>query len=191
MSSVVPHLDPATCVKVAPYDDQNWIVQEDFHYVTTSVRPGMEIIVPAGFVSDGASIPRFFWRRLPPFGLHFNAAIVHDWLYRHRPHLLTRSEADIVLLEIMQRDRVPEGRQRAMLYAVRWFGRRSYKGGKNAALVEVPNDGPAASNFCEIPIELHPDFQKMLEIYGDIPSDSQATLADASAPIGDSQEVAL
>ena len=35
--------------------------------------------IPAGFTSDGASVPRFLWRLFPPFGKYLEAAVVHDW----------------------------------------------------------------------------------------------------------------
>lgn len=39
------------------------------------------IRVPAGFVTDFASIPRAFWVVLPPTGKYGKAAVVHDYLY--------------------------------------------------------------------------------------------------------------
>ena len=38
------------------------------------------VAVPAGFVTDGASVPRCFWWLFPPVGRYFLAAVVHDWL---------------------------------------------------------------------------------------------------------------
>lgn len=49
--------------------------------------------LPKGFISDGASVPNFFHRVFPPFGMYLGAAFVHDWYcdkanetgeYRHR-----------------------------------------------------------------------------------------------------------
>jgi len=40
---------------------------------------GHTIAVPAGFVSDGASVPRALWSIYPPFGKYLEAAVVHDW----------------------------------------------------------------------------------------------------------------
>jgi len=37
------------------------------------------ILVPVGFASDGASVPRILWSIYPPFGKYLEAAIVHDW----------------------------------------------------------------------------------------------------------------
>jgi len=39
------------------------------------------VTVPAGFVTDFASIPRAFWSLLPPDGLYTYPAILHDYLY--------------------------------------------------------------------------------------------------------------
>jgi hypothetical protein len=39
------------------------------------------ITIPAGFVTDFASIPRFLWSIYPPTGRYQEAAVVHDWLY--------------------------------------------------------------------------------------------------------------
>lgn len=59
-----------------------------------------ETIKP-GFVSDGASLPRFFWRFLgQPFEhAYLRAAVVHDYLYRTQ--ICTRKEADTILFELM------------------------------------------------------------------------------------------
>src|SRR5262245_60709692 len=47
--------------------------------------PGQErlqpVNVPAGFVTDFASIPRAFWSLLRPDGRYTHPAIVHDYLY--------------------------------------------------------------------------------------------------------------
>lgn len=44
-----------------------------------------EICIPKGFVSDGASVPRFFWRLLSPpiYPVTLAPSIVHDYLYLH------------------------------------------------------------------------------------------------------------
>ena len=52
-------------------------------------RPTLEIVVPvivngwvvpAGFVTDGASTPRILWPVIHPWGKWLKAAILHDWL---------------------------------------------------------------------------------------------------------------
>lgn len=36
--------------------------------------------VPDGFVTDGASVPRWAWPVFPPVGRYFAAAVVHDYV---------------------------------------------------------------------------------------------------------------
>ena len=53
--------------------------------------------VPAGYVSDGASVPRLFWRLLsPPIDpVTLAPSIIHDWLYDNAwRYDLTRLECD-------------------------------------------------------------------------------------------------
>ena len=59
--------------------DETWRLVEDYH----ADIGGYMIVVPAGFVTDGASIPRFLWRLCghPMSTRRFPAAVIHDWLY--------------------------------------------------------------------------------------------------------------
>ena len=59
------------------------------------------VIVPKGFVTDLASIPRAFWSALPPAANYAYAAIIHDYLYWIQEH--ARNVADD-LLRIGMRD---------------------------------------------------------------------------------------
>lgn len=51
-------------------------LNRDFFY--TDSEHCEDVCVPAGFVSDGASVPRWLWRLYPPFGEYLEAAVVHD-----------------------------------------------------------------------------------------------------------------
>lgn len=42
---------------------------------------GQEWVIPAGRITDLASVPRLFWFVFPPFGLYTHAAIIHDEFY--------------------------------------------------------------------------------------------------------------
>ena len=69
MPKVEPMLDGGEC----------WVLVADFH----AKVDGMAFTVPAGFVTDGASIPRFLWRLCghPLETRRFPIAVLHDWLY--------------------------------------------------------------------------------------------------------------
>lgn len=88
-----------------------------------------ELTVPAGFESDGASVPRFFWRVVFPPGDAdaLRAAILHDYIYREHPEGWTRGEADRLFRDVLIADGVPGWRARLAYYAVRIFGWRSWR----------------------------------------------------------------
>lgn len=56
-------------------------------------------VVPAGFVTDFASVPRWLWSIFPPHGRYSPAAVFHDWLYQ--AGVMERDEADKAFLEGM------------------------------------------------------------------------------------------
>ena len=80
--------------------DRRFRVLEGFVFIPID---GKSIIrVPEGFVTDFASIPRFFWRMWPPVGGDYDkAAVVHDYLYDN-PGDRTRVECDDVLKDAME-----------------------------------------------------------------------------------------
>jgi hypothetical protein len=78
------------------------------------------ITVPKGFETDFASVPRFFWRIIPPWGKYSPAAVVHDYLYFNGE--CGKKKADQVFLELMKRLGVSSWKRRVMFYAVSWFG---------------------------------------------------------------------
>lgn len=84
------------------------------------------IEIPAGFLTDFASIPRILWRYLDPedSAIQF-ASLVHDYLYFTQP--CSREVADKVMVEAME---ISGARwdQRVVAYrAVRLFGGSHWK----------------------------------------------------------------
>lgn len=93
-----------------------------------------DLIVPVGYESDGASVPRFFWRYVFPPGepRALRAAFLHDYVYREHPQGWTRKKADRMFLEVMLADGMDSCRAKKAYWGVRLFGYRSWiKGGKN------------------------------------------------------------
>jgi hypothetical protein len=86
---------------------------------------GRMITVPTGFETDFASVPRLFWRLIPPWGRYSAAAVVHDYLYATAS--VTRYEADRIFLDLMKRLGVPLWKRRLMYRAVRLGGWISWK----------------------------------------------------------------
>lgn len=91
-----------------------WGLERELGY-RTSIGGEGTITVPAGFVTDLASIPRLLTSALPPDGPWTKAAVIHDALYFCRGGLelwhgkriidratpYTRAEADDILREAM------------------------------------------------------------------------------------------
>lgn len=105
-------------------DGRNIVVEEPLIFQRPHEVGGEIITVPIGAQTDGASIPREAWDLLPPFGLYWMAAVVHDYLYRCTKR--TRFECDLVLLEAMRALRVPELTARTIYNAVDQFGQRAF-----------------------------------------------------------------
>lgn len=60
------------------------------------------LFIPRGFVTDYASVPRFFQRLIPQRGKYSPAAVIHDFLYW--TGIYSRAESDkIAFLELSRR----------------------------------------------------------------------------------------
>lgn len=84
-----------------------------------------EVIVPRGFVTDLASIPRVFWTLLRPDAEYAYAAIVHDYLYWAQD--ITKDSADHILKMSMEDLEVSRVDITAIFQAVQNFGGPAWK----------------------------------------------------------------
>ena len=103
------------------------------------------VVVPEGFVTDLASIPRAFWQILRPEGRHAYAAVVHDYLYwtQTRP----REEADMIFRFALDDSKASRETIEALYLAVRSFGQSAWdtnaqlrKAGECRFLKRLPTD---------------------------------------------------
>lgn len=153
----IPKFEDA--LDVTPLDDgRNWRVDAPFYYDTNVELADLKayhrepdytyidldiydtketirgtattrIVIPTGFVTDFASVPRALWNLLPPTGRYTRAAVIHDFLYR-TPGLCTRAQADAVLYEAMKYPCHVGFFTRWTIWAgVRVGGHFAYKGG--------------------------------------------------------------
>lgn len=85
--------------------------------------------VPFGFITDGASTPRFLWGLCPPMsGRTAEAAVLHDWLYSLTyPERITRAQADFIFLLTMECNGVGAIRRRTVYSGVRAGGAGSFQ----------------------------------------------------------------
>ncbi len=177
-----PQPIPATMFK--PFaDNQQWMLGEDVVYTlgTTNVS----IRVPAGFVTDFASIPQAFWSfGLSPNGRYSKAAVIHDYLYWFQP--CSRAQADNILAIAMQESGVSKAKAFEIYQGVHLGGqpawdqnaRDRHNGLPRVVSVDHMNFGP---------LVLWSDYQKQLQHDG---VQDPVISADASyCKFGDSQEV--
>ena len=99
---------------------------EEFEYHVGDKESKEIILVPKGFITNFASVPRFFWSIIPPWGKYGKAAVIHDYLYYTKKY--TRKRADEIFLEGMEVLGVSLWKRQVMYWAVRIFA-KSYYGG--------------------------------------------------------------
>ena len=128
-------------VKVSPFaDGNNWFLVEDLDYEVRDT--GKIVTVPAGFVTDFASIPRPFWSILPTWGKYGPPAVVHDFLYWDQR--CTREQADRIILVAMEESDVGFIRRFFIHRAVAWGGGFAWDENEDVREAgktrEIPND---------------------------------------------------
>ena len=112
-------------------DGKRWRIVEDFHFH----GKGGTITVPAGFLCDFASTPRWIWWLLPPWGRYGRAAIIHDRLYSTGE--VTKEAADAIFLDGMRACGVGRMRSRVMWLAVALFGKKAWDGHRHGHKVPI------------------------------------------------------
>jgi len=92
-----------------------------FHY------QGKEYVIPAGFVFDGASIPRFAWSFIGhPFDEHLRiGACIHDWIFT--THCLGFTNANHIFMRRIRADGERCINVKLIFAAVAGFGYPAYK----------------------------------------------------------------
>lgn len=76
-------------------------------------------IVPRGFKTDLASIPRLVWAIFPPHDLYLSASVLHD--YFCESDWISRKNGDKIFLEAMSHSNVPKWKRLCIYLAVRLF----------------------------------------------------------------------
>lgn len=134
--------------EMIPVNDNEYYLINDYEYEWSDEINGqlMKVTVEKGFTCNLASVPRFVWTLTGflPDGLHRGAALIHDYLYRHRgmPQAinptalqvytnngwrvyvkrLTRRQIDKVFLKAMEEAGTGGFKRHLMYWAVRSFG---------------------------------------------------------------------
>lgn len=85
---------------------------------------GVEYVVPVGFVTDFASVPRFAQSIVPRIGTYTKATVMHDYWYKNA--VKTKEWADKEFLNAMLLLGTPKWQAYLMYFAVRLFGNGNY-----------------------------------------------------------------
>src|SRR5262245_7013544 len=101
-------------------DGRNMQLEQPFGYVDPR---GRAWDVPAGMITDGASVPQFFWLAFPPFtGQYRAAAVIHDYYCQIK--VRSWKETHEVFYNASRAAGVSEKTAKAMYGAVYYFGPR-------------------------------------------------------------------
>jgi hypothetical protein len=132
-------LTPPPIATIDFINGREFIVTQPYRY--TIGESGVPIEVPAGFVTDFASIPRSLQAMLPPHGRYGRATVIHDYLYWSQS--CTREQADNLLMIAMKELGVRK-RDRVLIYdGVRLGGRAAWEQNRRDRAAGKPKIVPA------------------------------------------------
>ena len=98
-----------------PTPDNKFIVVKPF-------RVNNSLVIPAGYKTDGANIPRAFWIVIPPFKpKYLSAIVVHDYLCDLEQYRKADKLFEELLLGVEK-----SWRTKAMVFAVRLYHKIRY-----------------------------------------------------------------
>ena len=168
---------PIPPVPMTPFGDgQDSVLMADLAYRIGDTSH--IVVVPAGFVTDFASVPRAFWAVLPPFGRHQLAAIVHDFLYWERG--CTREQADALLRVAMAESAVDPAKRDIIWQAVRAFGGTAWTSNASAKAAGQPRIVPK-DDLKIPPLVTWPEYRAQLFAKGVRPQPGPASPPDYCA----------
>lgn len=119
-------------LNISPLTNGNYILKKPFK---VKLNNGDLIIVNAGYVTNGADIPRLFWRLYPPFSPEYMPAVViHDYLcdkaideYANKADLQDKFlYADNAFREILERLDISKSKVKVFYNAVRLWHKWRY-----------------------------------------------------------------
>ena len=58
---------------------RKWTVKKDWHFTLN----GMDLVIPKGFIFNGASIPKYFWSWVSPTGILLISGMIHDYGFKY------------------------------------------------------------------------------------------------------------
>ena len=93
-------------IRVWLFVTRKWEIVKDFHYKVD----GEDLVIPKGFIFDGASVPKFMHAWLSPMGILLVGGLIHDYGYKYQTLLCkgkkesigvkTQKQMDIIFRDI-------------------------------------------------------------------------------------------
>jgi len=133
-------------LQVEQIDEKNWRLLADLRYYSALL--GREVVVPKGFVTDFASVPRLPFIYWFTGGTADAPAVLHDWFYRTNTEDITRKTTDALLAEAMDARGYWRVRTWSMWAGVRIGGYWSYEA-RRAVVVAPSVSKPITAGIVE------------------------------------------
>lgn len=112
------------CVKIYRYGEMPELIEN----LVYELNESRIFVVPKGFKTDFASIPRIFWTIIAPLGKHTLPAVLHDFLYTEGYKIgISRKEADKIFYKAMIDSFVNRFTANIIWACVRLFAKNHYK----------------------------------------------------------------
>jgi hypothetical protein len=161
----------------APFGDAKYyVITGPIRYRVGHAK--LPVVVPRGFVTDLASVPRTFWSVLPRDGKYLSAAILHDYMYWDQR--CNRAEADRILKMNMDDFGVSGFDKFAVYQAVKTAGGSSWEENTNAkktTIRVIPE--PHLTNFLEADLDATRTWQA---VHAELIARGVQPVADANNP---------
>lgn len=110
--------------------DDYWWIDPGFSFYLTEDESEI-VTIETGYLSDGASVPKFLKWLIPSWGKHGQCAVVHDKLcetWRTNKRYLNRKQVDEIFFDAMKVAKVNVFRRKAIEAGVtlyRWYANPS------------------------------------------------------------------
>lgn len=125
--------NPGRAASLPYYDQRAFVLTQNMEF---RLVDGESLVVPAGFVTDYASIPQYLWSIYSPHDVYSRAAVVHDYLYWTQQ--CTKEQADNLFLIAMKESSVGSYTRTIVYEGVVKAGRSSWCENKNARVKGLP-----------------------------------------------------
>lgn len=123
----MPFLKNSVDVRIFRYGEMPQLTK-DLVYQYPEDAGYSEFVIPKGFKTDFASIPRIFWNIIAPIGKHTLPSVLHDYLYEYGSSMgISRKKADKIFYDAMIESHVARITANVMWFCVRMFAFRHYK----------------------------------------------------------------